>query len=718
MNQNININTLKERLALLKEVDEYSNPRRFKKAVKAFIQLEVTDEVVEDLAVYFTTSIVECEETVRKIRGVLPQSILDLSDVELMQYPRPEPTKKLGEVRSKEEISEQWALWRAVDTVNNLHLRIAMLEDVLDSKTGRKVRNVFKALVIAQLRTRKDEFILNAVVGSIAIALGYKRDDGGRIAGANMVQLLSTTPLLIMRNSVNEDTGAHEWMLRLNLDVSDLRLVQDQTRSRMSKFRVPEVTVDDQVVSKRKFAYDQELTPAVVSVINALNEVPLKLNLSEDELDAYVRRKLTGSMDGKYSGEWMLRVRDEMFKEYRLIQELGGSFYREHTTDSVGRIYEHSEFFGIQQNSDIRKRIRFENELQINDNGRETMKLDIACKAGADKRSEEVALRFFRRFEPALRSSGKYYAEFKALDGEDDGFIVFQDASNSGTEMYALGSADTGLASISGLYGLLRLDAYGMLTDNMNELLNTDVFARSKLKWSFMTKLYNAGKKRLMYGNRVDVAYGEYVDSSNMELENIGNLTPLMKTAKGMDDDAVWSAFNKSMFTIAPRAIQVMKFIYSAVKGVDTLVPSWVMPDGLKAQIAMTTNVESHVNWCDNFGKHHTMIHHNTVLKSRSKLTAYSPRIIQSMDAYALREVVRRAEDEGIELVVIHDSFGSHPNHAQRVRQLYREVLADILEMDMLSKAIEAVSGIPVKLQQNGKLAREDILNSKYALWF
>ena len=66
--------------------------------------------------------------------------------------------------------------------------------------------------------------------------------------------------------------------------------------------------------------------------------------------------------------------------------------------------------------------------------------------------------------------------------------------------------------------------------------------------------------------------------------------------------------------------------------------------------------------------------------------------VIHSIDAYICREVVKRLNSLDIEVSPIHDSFGVHPNHCDELRRVYRELLAEIYESDILIDLLKEIT--------------------------
>lgn len=78
--------------------------------------------------------------------------------------------------------------------------------------------------------------------------------------------------------------------------------------------------------------------------------------------------------------------------------------------------------------------------------------------------------------------------------------------------------------------------------------------------------------------------------------------------------------------------------------------------------------------------------------------------------------MVRKANQQGFDLLTIHDAFFASPNHMQKVRQNYVEILARLASMDLLGDIFSKLIGEPVKYKKLSKDLSKDILESEYAL--
>ena len=80
---------------------------------------------------------------------------------------------------------------------------------------------------------------------------------------------------------------------------------------------------------------------------------------------------------------------------------------------------------------------------------------------------------------------------------------------------------------------------------------------------------------------------------------------------------------------------------------------------------------------------------------------------IHSLDGYICREVVKRLHSKDIEVSPIHDSFGVHPNSCDELRRVYRELLAELYESDILIDLLKEITGSDINVDI--PLANKDI---------
>ena len=89
--------------------------------------------------------------------------------------------------------------------------------------------------------------------------------------------------------------------------------------------------------------------------------------------------------------------------------------------------------------------------------------------------------------------------------------------------------------------------------------------------------------------------------------------------------------------------------------------------------------------------------------------------IVHSIDAWVVREMVRRGARKDIQIATIHDAFYAHPNDMQFVRETYRDILAELAESNLGQSILTEVAGQYVPFVKLGNISNL-IRKSEYAL--
>lgn len=74
------------------------------------------------------------------------------------------------------------------------------------------------------------------------------------------------------------------------------------------------------------------------------------------------------------------------------------------------------------------------------------------------------------------------------------------------------------------------------------------------------------------------------------------------------------------------------------------------------------------------------------------------------IDGYIVREMIRRCNRQGFEILTIHDSFWASPKYMNQVRQNFIDIMVEISKMNLLKTILEQVSGTKVKWNPESKL--------------
>jgi len=322
-------------------------------------------------------------------------------------------------------------------------------------------------------------------------------------------------------------------------------------------------------------------------------------------------------------------------------------------------------------------------------NGLDMLRIDIANCFGLDKVSWIDRLMWFHEHHNELENlvenadeSLLYLKAVKALRkteaGEPSGHIMFLDATASGLQiMAALSGCKKTARHVNLINTGHREDVYQEVAVAMNQLLAPKHHViRSLVKKPVMTHYYNKTRQ----------------DTLNTEQET-AFYTVLSESFEGAEavKDTINDYWN-------PNALQHV----------------WTLPDGHVARVRVTHMVNARIE-VDELD--HTTFTYRFEANNSSRLgTSLVPNVIHSIDGYIAREMVRRAHQEGFQLAHIHDAFCSLPNNMQRVRELYKRIMAEIADMDLLESILSEISGTSVQLNKFSDNLSQSILDSEYAL--
>ena len=295
--------------------------------------------------------------------------------------------------------------------------------------------------------------------------------------------------------------------------------------------------------------------------------------------------------------------------------------------------------------------------------------------------------------------------------------VVKYDMSNNVVQMYALGLQDRSLAKYVGLVHNdetvedLRLQ----LANAMNKNLDIDTFNRDNTKPLFMVWAYNAGKDRLLDGVFVEdrnIFTGEL--SKTMKVVGLRDI--VASSGKTISDDLIWNTWVAILTKLAPSIIELKRVFSSIVKGNQFHEISWILPDGAIAQYASAETVGKELKWVSSNGHTHQHLHHRKQLKYGSRDAGLLPRMIHSIDAYAMRQIVIRANRMGITVVPNHDSFMFDEKHYETILNIVRTLFIEIMQDRVLYNLVTQFN--QTKVKENGKyvdretLLSEDIMSS------
>ena len=695
------------------EYEEFRSPRRFKRAVKITVKELLSQETMEE----FNALLEAIDMNIHAKR----EEILDaLEGINLDAIVRPEEIDK--DKATDEELSawrQAWAEYALVEKLRLYNIRENANKGLVDG--GKKLLNkLLVALYANYAKVGRDQVIINSVIAALQRVLGSK-DFEHTMA---VLEILNTYGFIKLHRAKTQD-NRWEFVYEVKNFSGDLREVYLQTDRRHPLLFKPEpVDLSKEIVSKRIVEYSQSVEP-MADVVDYLNGVAFSFRdyVTEDDIEEMVEELIKDEYGTSvFDEDWKRRLKADMLYDFLMVKEYGNRFYNTRISDGVGRLYENSKYSFI--NGELyREALEFVNKEELTDEGRKWLKILAVDKAGykidGNKPTEDEALTYYEEHESELDTRLVSLIN----SNEPTGIAIELDAQTQGASLYGACLADKQMLVATGLIGRsMRTDYYLALANSMNKYIGREVFTRADVKYPFMTTGYGAGYRTVMFGG------GDY-DMESGEYEVIAKgrkVRPLMMTAEEngiTDTKLIWNAFKSSMNRLAPKMLEVNSELKVIAETLKLEEVRWTMPDGVEASIIGSSNEELHIDWIDHNAKTHTVTHsvRKTVAVSSTSL---APRIIQSIDAYILRFVVREMSILGVDIATVHDAFFVHPNYANVLKDAYTKAIAFVMNIDLLTNIVSQITGVEVASYQDKfrrrnetKASIEDVLNSRYALW-
>ena len=285
------------------------------------------------------------------------------------------------------------------------------------------------------------------------------------------------------------------------------------------------------------------------------------------------------------------------------------------------------------------------------------IKIAVANAYGKDKNSFEERIKWFEENSSKLdtlinkaKDPAYMYAGIMAYEDtlrrKPIGFLVSVDASASGMQVLSTLSGCSKTAALIGLIGGTRKNVYA----SIKKALEIEGVEYELIKEAIMTYFY--GSVRVPW--RV-----------------FGYKYPL---------------FIKRMAIIAPGAYCCTQLFLNSRD--DSSEYSWSLPDGFRVKAKIFTKKKVGIYIPE---MKHTFNHVYDVQESNKRDVSIAANITHSVDAYVCREMIRRAYDNGFEIITIHYDFRCHPLYVNKMRRNYNEIMAEIAESNLLSEIMSSV---------------------------
>ena len=324
--------------------------------------------------------------------------------------------------------------------------------------------------------------------------------------------------------------------------------------------------------------------------------------------------------------------------------------------------------------------------------GLEYLKIDIANQYGLDKSIWEHRIRWvdnnITQLEQYTNMADKPILYIKAVQALRDteagiptGFIMGLDSTASGLQIMAVATGcHTTAANVNLVNTGQREDIYEKVSNTMNQLPGVAV-TRNIIKKPLMTTFYGSkAKPKQIFG----------------------------------EDTRELRAFYTTLMTELPGAFQLLGDIQTFWNPM-ALEHKWSLPDGhvVHAKVLVSVDKKIEVDELD----HATFTFRTTANQPSEFGLSLAANIIHSIDAFVVREMIRRCNDRGVQLATIHDCFYACPNDMDIVRLIYICIMAELARSDIMQNILREISGNSTykftKLTDN---LDEAIIKSEYAL--
>ena len=260
--------------------------------------------------------------------------------------------------------------------------------------------------------------------------------------------------------------------------------------------------------------------------------------------------------------------------------------------------------------------------------------------------------------EPTNTDKFLYRKAVRALKTEGPiKYIMDLDACNSGVQVMSVLGKDIASANASNVLGQNRNDVYTTILENLNGISLT----RQQVKDATIPALYGsiAEPKKLL---------GEDTPEYNAFQKALGKAVPVLKNLS-----------------------EVFKYVWNSEAEYHT----WTTPDGHVVRCPSTEVVSTKLSteWFNGSDSITTSI--NLEWKKVQPSENHIPLLvnyIHSYDGYIVREMIRRANQQGFQVAHIHDSFWAMPQYMNHVRWNYICILSELAREDHLNRNIEEIN--------------------------
>ena len=302
--------------------------------------------------------------------------------------------------------------------------------------------------------------------------------------------------------------------------------------------------------------------------------------------------------------------------------------------------------------------------------GLEYLKIDIANQYGMDKALWHERIAWTNENEGELEDrvsdADKPYLYLKAVNalrdtqnGLETGHVMGLDSTASGLQIMAvlIGCLETA-RNVNLIGSGRREDIYQKVRNEMNRVLPINAHVtRDQVKYPVMTTFYN---------------------STAQPKEVFGEGTPELFT------------FYEVLSRELSGALEVMDDINQCWQS-GAKVHEWTLPDGHVARVPVMVAVDKKIE-VDELN-HATFTHRMYVNEGTETGLSLPANVIQSIDGWIVREMIRRSHKQGFGMIAVHDDFFASPNHMNKVRKNFLDIMIELSKMDLLGSILRQITG-------------------------
>ena len=320
----------------------------------------------------------------------------------------------------------------------------------------------------------------------------------------------------------------------------------------------------------------------------------------------------------------------------------------------------------------------------------EYVMIDVANNFGLDKLNWQERIAWtalniddLESFIPEAENPILFSKAIRTLDSaikkEPTGSLVSFDATTSGIQiMSALAGCRKGCEATNLIDTGVRRDVYGENAKQMSNYAGWDV-PRQMIKHPIMTHFYGS------------------------------TAMPMSIFPDPKDLKMFYATLNQQL----PGATALMQIMQDAWHP-DATEYRWEMPDGHIANFKVMVGETKKIEVAELGGA--SFSHKAYVNKPQERGLALAANIVHSIDGFIVREMYRKAEKQGWDLLTIHDSFWCHPNYAQQLRTNYNEVFFEHINMALFNNIMSQLTFHGNVYEPFEQSLNKEFLTADYAL--